>query len=250
MALGTSIMKHSETLHIAEPITASHTTELSTALVRGPGGGGALTPHGEQNHLDRRSSFPILPSSWIAAVKIKLKFNIRDIGINGREVIRRLDYRCVQSMLAPVGVELTSEEAETQFELTLSPIENAIFVHGTIQASFTVSCGRCLGPAPVRLEEHDLHVTFLPAPSNAEADREIDDVNTFTHDGETLDLEPFVRELLVMSIPMAPLCDPECKGICTSCGRNLNHEACTCDDQNLNLTPWATAIHRLKKQHS
>ncbi len=183
-------------------------------------------------------------------MEIKLKFNIREIGINGREVTRHLDYQCVQSMLAPVGVELTTEEAEAQVELTLSLIEDAILVHGTIQASFNITCGRCLGPAPVRLEERDLHVTFLPAPSNAESDLEINDVNTFTHDGDELDLEPFVRELLVMSIPMAPLCDPDCKGICTRCGRNLNRDACTCDDHNLNLTPWAAAIHRLKKQHN
>jgi uncharacterized protein len=43
-----------------------------------------------------------------------------------------------------------------------------------------------------------------------------------------LDLTEVVRQNLLLSIPISPVCDSQCRGLCPGCGANLNEEACTC----------------------
>ncbi|MBI5713209.1 MAG: DUF177 domain-containing protein [Chloroflexi bacterium] len=52
-----------------------------------------------------------------------------------------------------------------------------------------------------------------------------------------IDLAPFLREEMIISRPMRPLCKPDCKGLCPQCGKDLNEGACDCvtDDVNPQL---------------
>ena len=43
-----------------------------------------------------------------------------------------------------------------------------------------------------------------------------------------VDLEPLIRDVVVLAMPFAPLCRPECRGLCARCGGDLNLGACTC----------------------
>ena len=45
---------------------------------------------------------------------------------------------------------------------------------------------------------------------------------------EEIDLSPFIREQVLLALPMCPLCEASCRGLCPSCGINLNDEACVC----------------------
>ncbi len=49
----------------------------------------------------------------------------------------------------------------------------------------------------------------------------------------TIDLDSVLEETLLLSLPMKALCDPNCKGICTVCGQNLNKQSCDCDVEYL-----------------
>ena len=46
--------------------------------------------------------------------------------------------------------------------------------------------------------------------------------------GEVVDLESLLREQIILMLPLKPLCDENCKGLCPHCGANLNREKCTC----------------------
>ena len=46
-----------------------------------------------------------------------------------------------------------------------------------------------------------------------------------------IDLLELAREQIILSLPEKPLCDEECKGLCTSCGADLNEETCTCEPE-------------------
>jgi uncharacterized protein len=179
-----------------------------------------------------------------------LKFNIRDIGPEGLHVARHLDAGGVHTLLAPVGVDLTAPGWEAQLDVTLSRLDTTVVMHGTLTARFGVRCSRCLAPASVHLDEQALNITFLPPARGGADDEEVDDIDTFAHDGEEVDLEAALRELLVLAIPMAPLCRPECRGICSGCGADLNGEPCRCApakrETETEKTPWAAAISRLK----
>ena len=47
-----------------------------------------------------------------------------------------------------------------------------------------------------------------------------------------------MREQIILMMPLKPLCDETCKGLCPRCGANLNREACTCSTDTVN-SPFA-----------
>lgn len=115
-----------------------------------------------------------------------------------------------------------------------------VFLRGRMSGWLKVACSRCIGPVRVPVEE-ELAVTFVPrerlpqaddtgAPAEEDEGVELteDDLDLYGYDGETVDLEPLLREQLVLSVPFAPLCRESCKGLCPQCGADLNQETCAC----------------------
>ncbi len=69
------------------------------------------------------------------------------------------------------------------------------------------------------------------------------DIDTFPFDGETLDLEPLLREQFVLAIPYSPLCREDCKGLCPQCGIDRNTGTCACEKP---IDPRLAALKGLK----
>jgi uncharacterized protein len=57
-----------------------------------------------------------------------------------------------------------------------------------------------------------------------------DDLEYVTYEGEDIPLDGIVEEHILLSLPMQPLCDEECKGLCAACGANLNRGDCGCPE--------------------
>jgi uncharacterized protein len=149
-----------------------------------------------------------------------------------------------------------SEAGSARAELELSLESQNVFARGNLSGSFEVACSRCLGVARIPVAE-SIAVTFLPknampadkdeelAPGEEEAASfEEDDVDVYPYDGEEVDLEPLLREQLILAVPFAPLCRPDCKGLCPVCGTDLNRETCACDRRTVD--PRLAALKDLK----
>jgi uncharacterized metal-binding protein YceD (DUF177 family) len=105
-------------------------------------------------------------------------------------------------------------------------------------ASLTSPCKRCLKPVTLS-EEMELVRTFVPAEQQkparehksveAEGSFEPALVDEETYQGKELDLTFAVREQILLSLPTAPLCAADCKGLCPKCGKDLNDGECGCD---------------------
>lgn len=129
-----------------------------------------------------------------------------------------------------------------------------VFVRGTITGWFEIACSRCLGPVRIKLDER-IAVTFVPRnklpeedldrPETDEEGVELgeEDLDLYGYDQETVDLEPLLREQLIMAVPFAPLCSESCKGLCPTCGADLNHEQCACEPP---IDPRLAALKNLK----
>ena len=107
--------------------------------------------------------------------------------------------------------------------LELSRTNRGIFIRGDLQTKLSMDCSRCLGPAPVPLVAA-IREEILPAidPVTGQAvDPSIEaDVMRLTVHHE-LDLASLMREALSLSAPIAPLCRPDCLGLCPECGDRL-----------------------------
>jgi uncharacterized protein len=134
--------------------------------------------------------------------------------------------------------EVDPEAGHGTAELELYADDTHAFANGTFQGEVTVACSRCVGPVKLPIEE-PVHVTFMPAhelpDDSAETTEDegvevsADDLDLFPFDGESIDLEPLLREQFVLAVPFAPVCREDCKGLCPQCGIDRNTGTCTCE---------------------
>jgi uncharacterized protein len=114
-------------------------------------------------------------------------------------------------------------DAPVEGELVLENVVEGVLVSGTLHATMTMRCARCLNDfsSPIDVEVSEL---FRPEP-----DPDGDDY-PIAPEG-VLDPEPMVRDALGLAMPFAPLCRPDCKGLCERCGGDRNLGECSCAEE-------------------
>jgi uncharacterized metal-binding protein YceD (DUF177 family) len=127
-----------------------------------------------------------------------------------------------RTLPAPEGwrVEMIGvpEGAPVRMHLRLESVMEGVLVSGDVEVPLVGSCARCLEPVEDTLEL-DLQELFAYEGSTTEATTEEDEVRLVEHD--TIDLESLVRDAVVLSLPLAPVCTDDCRGLCVDCGQRL-----------------------------
>lgn len=144
-----------------------------------------------------------LPAAWLAAQLAD------DDGAEGPEegasVLTASEDGAIDARLTPTGGD-------------------AFLLQGHVRARVAATCARCLGPAIVPV---DAGVTLLLVPdekapraatkrskeSDGEPEFDADEADVATYDGETVILDPLVREAILLELPISPLCDEGCPGM-------------------------------------
>jgi uncharacterized protein len=124
--------------------------------------------------------------------------------------------------------------------VSLSKHGHDILVRGQLSGHLGLACSRCLESFshPVAA---DFDLLLVPKPGTAAADDEElspADLDLDYYTGEVVDLESLLREQIILMIPVKPLCDEVCKGLCPQCGANVNRETCHCRPEAVN-SPFA-----------
>lgn len=96
--------------------------------------------------------------------------------------------------------------------------------HGVVEGDIVLPCRRCLAEASVHVRDES-HVIFAEAGSDETDDP---DVQVLDERSLQIDLRPTVREQWLLNAPSFALCREECKGLCPTCGRDLNEGSCEC----------------------
>ena len=104
-----------------------------------------------------------------------------------------------------------------------------LFFQGHVSGSVTGHCARCLEEYPFILGT-DFTIVLLPKTDEVVPEEELtdDELDLSVYEGDELDLSPLLREQIILALPTRPLCDDSCKGLCPTCGLNLNVESCSC----------------------
>lgn len=100
--------------------------------------------------------------------------------------------------------------------------DGAVFT-GKIEYTFTDECARCLKVFDRRIE------SSFQADIVEKEDTESDEIQLLIADG-SIKMDETIKQLIYLSLPMKSLCSKDCKGICPSCGVNLNNEQCKCEN--------------------
>ncbi|MBI2842464.1 MAG: DUF177 domain-containing protein [Armatimonadetes bacterium] len=106
-----------------------------------------------------------------------------------------------------------------------------ILARGGFSATVEMECGRCLErlivPVEVKIEEQFpiANLTALLAGHEEEIPEEEKEP---LFENNVFDLSEFIRQAILVEVPIQPLCNETCKGLCPTCGRNLNEGPCDC----------------------
>jgi uncharacterized protein len=105
-----------------------------------------------------------------------------------------------------------------QARLHLERVSDGVVVRGEIAAQWDGQCSRCLTAVGAEMRVH-VDELFEEEPIEGE---------TYRLDHALLDLEPMVRDVLTLDLPLAPVCDAACQGLCPACGIDRNQASCDC----------------------
>ena len=138
-----------------------------------------------------------------------------------------------QERFAPGRINLGNDAslAETlETEGAAELIDSDIRLRGHLRTAVETACARCLEPAHQPVEK-DFDLYYRPVQTIArEEEVEIDDAELEVgfYQGHGLLLEDALREQVLLDLPMKILCQPDCKGLCPQCGKDLNAGPCGC----------------------
>jgi uncharacterized protein len=105
--------------------------------------------------------------------------------------------------------------ADVDLSVQLEAVSEGVLVTGTATAPVVGECARCLEPLTSSVEASFQELYhYDPSPSE-------DDEDELLLDGDLLDLEPVLRDAVVLALPLSPLCTDDCPGLCAQCGVRL-----------------------------
>ncbi|WP_152362405.1 YceD family protein [Microlunatus speluncae] len=120
---------------------------------------------------------------------------------------------------APTGLGLdvigVPPESEIELDVRLESVVEGVLVTGTAVVQLRGECVLCLGDVSRELTV-DLQELYVYPGSEAEED----EASRLQND--LVDLEPILRDQVVLDLPFRPLCRDDCEGLCATCGANLN----------------------------
>jgi DUF177 domain-containing protein len=116
--------------------------------------------------------------------------------------------------------------------------------HGRIEGDVSMACRRCLTDASAHVAG-DEHIIFVDA-----EDEEADNPDVYPLDprADQIDLRPALREQWLLSVPGFVLCRDDCKGLCPTCGADLNMGDCKCPPRESHDSRW-DALRALEPIH-
>ncbi len=101
----------------------------------------------------------------------------------------------------------------------MESVTEGVLITGTVTSPVAGECGRCLEPITADIVTELCELFAYPS-STTDATAELDEVERI--EGDLIDLEPLVRDAIVLDLPVLPLCRPDCGGLCSHCGLRLD----------------------------
>jgi uncharacterized protein len=120
-----------------------------------------------------------------------------------------------------------SEDTPVTGELVLESLEEGILATGRLQGALSLRCARCLKEFEQGFSV-GLRELFVPYPH--------EDSDEYPLDPEGfLDPHQMLRDAIGVELPFAPVCRPDCRGLCARCGGDLNLDECTCTEPEFDV---------------
>jgi uncharacterized protein len=111
----------------------------------------------------------------------------------------------------------SAEGAELLLDLRLESVVEGVLATGRVSGSLVAECVRCLDPVETEVDA-DFQELFYYDLEDLTAE-ELEEAVSVVE--ELVDVEPLVRDAVMLDLPLQPLCEPDCPGLCSECGAHL-----------------------------
>ncbi len=162
----------------------------------------------------------------------ELRFNVAQLLRDALGVSRIVEVAVDLYLLAP---ELASAQdelpaADLVGTVRLMHINAGILARGRLSVIATVACARCLEPVavPLAFELEEVYTPTLDIVTGKSVTPEEEDQALWIDEHHILDLTEVLRQNALIAMPLQVLCGQDCRGLCPSCGQNLNLGSCAC----------------------
>ncbi len=111
---------------------------------------------------------------------------------------------------------------------------------GILSTKLSIHCDRCF-----ELYDQDIDHNFEVIYTSEENVDKDDNIMFLSPLDVEIDLQPYIRDTIMLNIPFKKLCSDSCKGLCATCGANLNKQKCTCTNEMID--PRWDSLKELRK---
>lgn len=182
------------------------------------------------------------------------------------EQIREGGLTLTERLAKPFLAEVLAEATRDRFRpcggatlrASLLRTSGGVLLEGSVDVPISAPCKRCATEVqltvPVRFTLNLVPAESKPrraeeegadeAESDSSGSFELSQADLDTYQGKTIDLDPILREQVLLALPMHAVCREDCRGLCGMCGQNLNEAACGCE--NRRVDPRLAALKNIK----
>ena len=165
-----------------------------------------------------------------------MKVRVEDIPPEG------LDVSFADARLGPaeIGAQVREILEPPQAEVHIQRSGELVDVRGSFRVRLLLECSRCLQPVEMKVEG-PLKVLYQPQPiglDGEEIELADDDLEVSFYTGEEIDLSLSLHDEVALAVPMAPLCNDDCQGLCPICGKSRLEGKCDCLEKSVDPR-WA-----------
>ena len=127
------------------------------------------------------------------------------------------EYHLVFPVPERMGIPLLAIEPGTELDIELraESVDDGILITGEIQSVAVGECGRCLEPINEEIHQKFQELYLYQNRTSANPD---DDEEIFAMEGDEADIEIPIRDAIILAMPLNPLCEADCEGLCSECG--------------------------------
>jgi uncharacterized protein len=166
--------------------------------------------------------------------------------INLHELPRRAgemrNYQLYFPAPEPIGIPLLEIRRDEPVDISFraESVDDGVLITGNVHSIARGECGRCLEPI-----EEDIDQTFqeLFLYESRTSENPDEDGDLFSLDGDIADIEIAIRDAVILSMPLNPLCSESCEGLCATCGEKwanlpMDHTHEVIDPRWTGLAGW------------
>lgn len=199
---------------------------------------------------------------WTGRTAVSMRVKIDEIRDEGLKLNERMSLEQLGTALEGSGFRATEPLAVSAH---LRKVSGGVLLTGQFTSRVAAECKRCLTDAVLELpvsftlnlvpESLARGEDVLDKDEQEEKDRGqaesggsfgMDDADEELFNGKVIELEPIVREQVLLSLPMNAVCREDCQGLCPQCGQNRNEKPCDCDAKFVD--PRFAALKNFKLQ--